>query len=148
MPTTKPATAPRKRQSAARPVATPDTGAEMAEVMKKLQNIEAELAALLERSVCNALHATGEVARDVNGTVRELVGNAFKATRDVAQTLLKAGTRTADAGRTGAHDAAATVQDFGRIASEAVRQVMAGAAEGAAVVRAAHARPASRPSHH
>jgi hypothetical protein len=114
----------------------------MAEVMKKLRTIEMELSALLERSLCESLQATGDIAQDVNGTVRNLLGSAFGATREVSQTLLQAGARTAETGRATARDAAATVQDFGHIATEAVRQVIAGTAQGLAEIRSSHARRA------
>lgn len=138
MSTSKAAAAPRK--APAKPAPTADARAEMAEVMKKLHVIEAELEAVLERSLCDTLHATGDLAKDVRSTVQGLLRNAFDATRDVSQNLLRAGQLTAESGRATAHDAAITVQDFGRIANEAVRQVMRGAAEGLAEIRASHAR--------
>jgi len=136
MTTPKAAAAPRKRHAPAHAAPASDTRAEMADVMKKLHTVETELVALLERSLCDTLHATGDVAKDVRGTVRSLLGSAFEATREVSENLLQAGRRTAETGRATAHDAAITVQDFGRIANEAVRQVMRGAAEGLAEIRA------------
>jgi len=148
MSTSKAATAPRKRLTVAKkPAPAADAGTEMNQVMTKLQTLENEVTTLLERSLCDTLQATGEVAKDISGTVRGLLGNAFQATREVSLSLLQAGTRTVEASRATARDAATTVQDFGRLANEAARQVMAGAAEGLAEVRASHARTAHH-SHH
>lgn len=119
----------------AEPAVPQNARAEMAEVMKKLEAIEAQLAELLERSLCDTLHATGDVAKDVNGIVQNLMASAFEATREMSQNLLQAGLRTAETGRGSMHDAAATVQDFGHLATEAARQVMRGAAEGLAEIR-------------
>lgn len=139
MSTPKTVAAPRKRHAPVKLGEANDTRAEMAEVMKKLHTVETELAALIERSLCGTLHATGDVAKDVRGTVRNLLGSAFDTTREVSKNLLDAGLRTAETSRAAAHDAAITVQDFGRIANEAVRQVMRGAAEGLAEIRSSHA---------
>lgn len=147
--TTHTITAARKGRAPAKPAVPQDARAEMAEVMKKLHTIEVQLAGLLESSVCDTLHATGDVAKDINGIVRSLVSSAFEATRGVSQNLLDAGLRSAQTGRESAHDAAAIVQDFGRLATEATRQVMRGAAEGLAEIRSsgalAHAQ--GRPTH-
>ncbi|MEW6707463.1 MAG: hypothetical protein AB1430_21680 [Pseudomonadota bacterium] len=141
MPTPTTAAAPRKRATPAKPQ---DASAEMAKVMKKLHTLETQLGTLLERSLCDTLHATGEVAKDVGGIVRQMVGGAFETTRSVSQSLLQAGVRSAETGRATARDAAATVQDFGRLASEATRQVMRGTAEGLAEIRAARGRHPQR----
>lgn len=141
MPATK-TTAPaaRKRTATARAA---DTGAEIDQLMKKLRTLETELGALLERSLCETLQATGDVAGDVNAIVKQLVGGAFEATREVSQGVLQAGLRAADTGRVTARDAAATVQDFGRLANEAARQLLRGTAEGLQEVRASHRRSAA-----
>lgn len=138
MPTPNAAT-PHKGRAATKPMSPQDARAQIEQALSKLSVIEAELSSLLERSLCDTLHATGDVAKDVNHTVRDLVGTAFAATRDVSQSLLQSGTRTAETGRSSVLDAAATVQDFGRLATEAARQVMRGAAEGLAEIRSSHA---------
>jgi hypothetical protein len=137
MSTTKSTIASHKRPESSQPSPAVDARTELAEVMKKLQAIETELAVLLRRSLCDTLHASGDVAGDIDTVVRQLLGNAFGATREVSQSLLQAGQRTADAGRTTARNAVATVQDFGWMAREAAGQVMRGAAEGLAEIRAA-----------
>ena len=138
MPSQKTAAATHRR--AASPSARPtDTRAEMDAVMKKLGTLETELAALLERSLCETLQASG----DVRKTVQQLVGSAFEATRELSQELVQAGLRAADTGRTTAQDAAGTVREFGLIAREAARQLLRGSAEGLQEVRASHRRSAA-----
>jgi hypothetical protein len=134
------AATPHKGRAAAKSKPQQDASAQLEQAMTKLGAMEAELVSLLERSLCDTLHATGDVAKDVNHTVRALVGAAFAATREVSESLLQSGARTAEAGRSGVLGAAATVQDFGRLASEAARQVLRGAAEGIEEIRASRAR--------
>ena len=142
MPSQKTAAATHRR--AASPSARPtDTRAEMDAVMKKLGTLETELAALLERSLCETLQASGDVAGEVRKTVQQLVGSAFEAPRELSQELVQAGLRAADTGRTTAQDAAGTVREFGLIAREAARQLLRGSAEGLQEVRASHRRSAA-----
>lgn len=141
MSTSKTVATPRRRAVSVESGSSPTTSDELAQVMKKLQAIEAELAAVLERNVCDSLKASGEVAQDVAGTVRTLLGSAFAVTREVSQSLLQAATRTAHGGQATARDAVATIEDFALLAREAARQVIAGTAEGLAQVRESHRRP-------
>lgn len=142
MPATKTTTssAARKRASTAK---VADTSAEMEQVMTKLHTLETEVGALLERTLCETLQASGDVAAEVGAIVRQVVGSAFEATREVSQGVLQAGLRAADTGRATARDAAATVEDFGHLAGEAARQLMRGTAEGLKEVRASHRRSAA-----